>query len=128
MKKIIWLIVLIIVIYIVLIFIKPVIANKIAVSLWIESFNEKVLEIKEKLDDASTKVPTKDELTEAYSGAKDKISDLKDNIDDIRKAAKDLENKYTQAKEFIDETWKKLEQTKKTINDLKEVIWSWTTK
>jgi peptidoglycan hydrolase CwlO-like protein len=127
MKKIIWFIVLGIVSYIVLIFFNPSIANKIATSLWIESFNEKVIEAKKTLDYISTKVPTKNELEKAYSWAKDTISNLKENIDDIRNTAKELEDKYTNAKKFIDETWKQIEQVKQTIGSIQEVIWTWAT-
>jgi len=123
MKKIIWFIILVFIIYIVLIFIKPTIANKIATNLGIKNFNEKVLEIKKKLDYISTKVPTKEELTWAYSWAKNKISKIKDKIDNIRNTAEDLENKYENAKEFINETWKKIEKAKETLNNLQE-IWS----
>ncbi len=122
MKNILWFIVLILVIYIMLIFIKPSIANNIAEIIWIKSFNEKVLDIKEKMDYFSTKIPTKEELDEAYSWAKNKIEDVKENIDNIRESADKLEDKYNEAKDFIDETWDKIDKVKENLNDL-EKIW-----
>jgi peptidoglycan hydrolase CwlO-like protein len=121
MKKIIWLIILVSITYITLIFVKPVIADKIAKMLWIENINEEIIEIKDKLDYFSTKIPSKEELENAYSWAKDKISKLKDNIDDIRETANNLENKYNKAVDFIDETWKNIEKVNKVIGDLQEV-------
>ena len=123
MKKIIWLIILVLIIYIVLIFIKPVIADKIAKTLWIEGINEKVLEIKNKLDYVSTKIPSKEELENAYSWAKDKISEIKNNIENIRETANNLEDKYNQTKDFIDETWKKIEKVTEALGDLQK-IWN----
>jgi len=121
MKKIIWLIILVFIIYIVLIFIKPVIADKIAKTLWIEGINEKILEIKNKLDYVSTKIPSKEELEEAYFWAKDKISEIKDNIENIRETANNLEDKYNKTIDFIDETWKKIEKVTEALGDLQEV-------
>jgi peptidoglycan hydrolase CwlO-like protein len=121
MKKIIWFIVIIFIVYITLIFIKPVIANKIAETLWIKVFNEKVIEIKEKLDYISTKIPSKEEIEKAYSGAKEKIADIKSNIDDIRETANDIENKYGEVKDFVNKAWEKLKETKETLNNLQGI-------
>jgi chromosome segregation ATPase len=121
MKKLIWLVIFISITYITLVFVKPVIANKIAEILWIENINEKIIDMKSKLDYFSTKIPSKEELEDAYSWAKDKISKLKDNIDDIRKTANNLEDKYDKAVDFIDETWKKIEKVNKVIENLQEV-------
>ena len=123
MKKLIWLAILISIIYITLVFVKPVIADKIAKTLWIESLNEKILEMKSKLDYVSTRIPSKEELEEAYSWAKDKISEIKDNIENIRETANNLEDKYNKTKVFIDETWKTIEKVTETLGDLQE-IWN----
>ncbi len=135
MKKIIWLIVLLFMLYIVMIFMKPTITNEIAKKLWLENFNKNVVDIKNKLDYISTKVPTKQEIEKAYSWAKTKISDIKENIDNVRKTAKQIEEKYDEAKQFIDKTWEKIEKVKQTVNDiqkiwweLKELISTWSTK
>ena len=121
MKKIIWLVILVSITYITLVFVKPVIADKIAKALWIESINEKIIDMKSTLDYFSTRIPSKEELENAYSWAKDKISQLKDNIEDIRVTANDLEDKYTNTIKFIDETWKKIEEVNQAIWDLQKV-------
>ena len=122
MKNIIWFIILIFVIYIILIFIKPTIADKIASIIGIQKFNEQVIEIKNKMDYASTKIPTKEDLESAYSWAKDKVGDIKESIDWLRDNADDIKDKYDDAKEFIDETWEKIDKVKDSLNDL-ESLW-----
>jgi len=128
MKKFFYIIIIIIVTYTVLIFIKPVIANQIADILWIRSFNENVIEIKKKIDYVSTKIPSKDEINSAYSWAKDKISDFKENIDTVREKAEWLKDIYGNAKDFIDTTGEKIESVRDSIdwfnkleNQIKEV-------
>ena len=122
MKNIVWFIILIFVLYMMLIFIKPTIANKIAEIIGIKTFNEKVIEIKNKMDYASTKIPTKDDLESAYSWAKEKVEDIKEGINDLRDTADDIKWKYDDAKEFIDETWEKIDNVKDSLNDL-ENLW-----
>lgn len=121
MKKILWVIIFIVLLYIVLIFFKPLIAEQIAKQIWIEKFNEFIINSKDKLDYVSTKIPTKDDLEKAYSWAQDTISDIKENIEDIRWTANDIEEKYNDAKDFINETWEKIENAKEALNDLKKV-------
>jgi len=120
-KKIFWLIVLLFIIYVILIFVKPAFADQIADVLWIKSFNEKVRIIKKWLDVFSTKIPDKEELEETYSWAKEKIENLKENIDNIRKSAKDIEKKYEETKEFINETTEKIDKVKESLDDLQKV-------
>ena len=122
MKNIIWFIVLIFIIYIILIFIKPTIADKIAGLIGIKKFNEQVLEIKNKMDYVSTKIPTKEDIENAYSWAKDKVKDIKEGIDDLRDTADDIKDKYDDAKEFIDETWEKINKVKESLDNL-EGLW-----
>ena len=121
LKNIFWFILLIFIVYIMIIFIKPSISDKIWEIIWIQVFNEKVLEIKEKMDYFSTKIPTKEELTDAYSWAKDKIGDVKENIDKVRESADKLEDKYNEAKDFIDETWDKIDKVKESLNDIEQI-------
>ena len=122
LKKIIWFLVILAIIYIALIFIKPVIADSIAKNIWLLNFNEKIRTIKKWVDIFSTKIPTKDEIVEAYSGAKNKVEEIKWNINNIRETADDLGKKYDEAKDFIDETWEKINNVKDSLNDL-ENLW-----
>ncbi len=121
MKKIVWLFILIFVLYILAIFKAPILADEIEKLIWINWFNNKIRELKEKLDSFSTKVPTKEKLQDYYSWAVENIEKTKENIDTIRKKAKDLEETYNEAKETIDEAQEKLEQVKETIDKVSEV-------
>lgn len=121
MKKILLIISIIIIVYVMIIFIKPVIADKIAWVLWIQSINKIILNFKYKLDGTSTKIPSKKELEEAYSWAKDKVTEIKDNIDDIRKTADDLKWTYNETKDLINQTWEKINKVKDTLNDIQAV-------
>lgn len=121
LKNLLWFILLIVIIYIMLVFIKPQIADTIAWTLWIKNINESITNFKEKLDYVSTKIPTKDEVQNAYSGAKNTIWDIKDNIENIRETADDLENKYNNTKEFINETGEKIEKAKQKLNDIQKI-------
>jgi len=119
-KKIVWLIVIIFITYIVLIFVKPNIANKIADIIWTRDFNQSVLDIKSKLDDASTNIPSKEDIEKAYSWAKDTISDIKWSIEDLRQKADELEDTYDKAKDFIDDTSVKLKDAKDIIDNINQ--------
>jgi len=109
------------IVYIVLIFAKPAFADKVAKILGISNFNEKIRIIKWGVDYVSTKVPTKKEIEKAYSWAKNKIEEIKWNIDDIRNTASDIWDKYDQAKDFVNETGDKIEKVKNSLNDLQKV-------
>ena len=121
LKNIIWMIIISFIIYIVLIFVQPAIADNIAEKLWIKSFNEKIRIIKTWVDIASTKIPTKEELENAYSWAKNKVNEIKWNIDNIREQAVELWKKYEKAKDFIDDTSKKINNVKNSLNDLQKI-------
>ena len=114
MKKIISLIIIIFVLYIVAIFKAPTLANELEKLIWIEGFNQKVIDLKERLDNFWTKVPTKDELKDYYSGAVDSIEKTKENIDNIRKKADEI-------KETYDTTKDKIEDIKETVDKISEV-------
>jgi len=120
-KNIFWLAIIIFILYIVLIFIKPALADNIAQKLWISDFNEKIRTIKKWIDILWTKVPTKEELQKAYSWAKEKVEKIKSNIDNIRDTAGNLKDKYEKTKEFIDKTWDKINKVKDSLDDLQKV-------
>ncbi|MDR2411962.1 MAG: hypothetical protein LBD88_05405 [Candidatus Peribacteria bacterium] len=66
-KKILWFLVIVFVLYILLIFTYPNLADKIENKLGIKSFNEFIRNFKTTLDDICTNLPTKDEVKNAYN-------------------------------------------------------------
>jgi len=127
LKKLVWLIVLLFVVYVLLVFKAPWVASEIEKAIWIEWFGSKIIESKDKFDYAITKIPTKEELQWAYSWALDKITEAKEVVDDLRIKAWELEDTYNKASDFIDETSQKIEQAKEIVDNIKEVIWSGST-
>jgi len=138
MKKILWILVIIITIYILLIFKAPNITTKIEKSIWFSGFTDFVTGTKWNLDKTYTNIPT---TGEAYSW----IIDIKNNIinwlnttkskiDDVRviansanKNINDIKKTYDNAAKFINKANQKLKDTQKTINNItKAVNNTWT--
>lgn len=114
-KKIFWIIISIIILYIITIFLSPKLSKSLWETFWLSKFNEQVINLKKKLDNSSTNSwNTSDNI---YSWAIDIkntvvnwIDKTKDAIDEIRVQAQWIEQKY--------------EETKKVLNDVKQ-IWDW---
>jgi peptidoglycan hydrolase CwlO-like protein len=127
MKKILLMLVVFIVLFLILIFKAPVVADKIWNLFWFYWVSENIVNIKNKFDNAITRIPSKEEVIQtydmAYSWTVNAIDKTKDTIDNVRENANKIEEKYNNAKEFIDDTWKKIDEVKSTINDL-EQIWN----
>jgi hypothetical protein len=66
-KKILWFLVIIFVLYLLLIFIYPNFADNIESKLGIQPFNNSIRNFKTKLDNIYTNLPTKDEVKDAYN-------------------------------------------------------------
>jgi len=126
MKKILWLIVLIVTIYILLIFKAPNITTKIEKVLWFSWFTQAVTGTKWKLDKTYTNLPSK---SEAYSW----IIDIKNNvinwldttkakIDDIRSAAAWAEKKINEVKKTYDNAVNVVKKTNQQIQNTKKAI------
>ncbi len=118
-KIILWLSLIIFTIYIVLIFIKPVLSSIIADKLWLTYFNQQVEKIKQKVEGLSTKIPTQEELINIYSWAVNKAELLKGNITNIRETTENLGQKYNEAKNFVNETWVQISEVKNSLD------WIW---
>jgi len=110
MKKILLSIVIFIVLYIIIVFKAPIIANQIEKIIWLHWLNEKIRNIKNKLDYFWTKVPTKNDLQKYYSWTLNSIDKTKENIDKLRKKADELKNTYDKTKNTINQAWEKLNQ------------------
>ena len=123
MKKIFWLLVIIFVLYVILIFKAPIFADNIEKLMHNSTiFNEKVRQIKKKLDKLWTKLPTKEDLQKTYSWTIETINKTKENIDNLRKKAKELEKNYDEVKQKIDEAQKTLDKVEKIWNNIREII------
>ena len=120
-KKLFWLIILVLILYIILIFVKPVIADNLWQIFWIKSFNKQIRTIKKWIDIFSKKLPDAEEISQTLSWAKEKISNIKEWINNIRTKAKDIEEKYEQTKEFIEDTSEKIDKLKDNIDDLQKI-------
>lgn len=127
MKKLIWLAIAIFTIYILLIFKAPTLANQIEQLIWIDWFNEKVIELKETFDYMVTKAPSKEEIEAAYSWAKEKVDEAKEKIDDLREKAWEIEDTYNKANDFIDDASEKIDKAREVVNTINEIIGTWTT-
>lgn len=107
MKKIISILIIIVVLYILVIFIKPELAKSIWETLWLTKFNDTVINLKKKLDNPN--------YTESWSSnwtinkIVNWIDSTKEKIDNVRETANWVKQKY--------------EQTKKVLNDV-ETLWN----
>lgn len=127
MKKILLMLVIFIVLFLILVFKAPIVAWTIWDLLWLHWINEKIVDLKNKFDNAITRMPNKEELKDtynkAYSWTIEIIDKTKNTIDTVRENANKLENKYNNTKKVIKKTWEKIDKIKWTINDL-EKIWN----
>lgn len=116
----------------------PDLANKIWDQLGILKFNQAVVNIKKVFDWASTQTLKVDDFKNTFSGASDIVDGInevqntvigiKDTIWDVRVTLSWAEDKINNAKQayddtvkFIDETSEKIDNAKKTLEDLNAV-------
>lgn len=114
LKKILWSILIILVLYLVSIFIVPVQADKIGDIFWITRFNEKVRQIKEKMDNMMVALPSEDEIRKAAEDIKNNATDwankLKDSVDNVRETLNNTAEQYEELKKEAEETKKQIEE------------------
>lgn len=110
----------------------PLIANWIAKIVWLESFNESVIELKKIFNDKSTNIPTSWELLSWALDTKNTIVDwvntTKEKIDWFRETMSWVEDTYNSikdwyddVKDFIEENEWKLDAIKWTIENIEEI-------
>jgi len=133
MKKILWLFVLIITIYILLIFKAPNITTKIEKYLWFSWFTEFITGTKWNLDKTYTNIPSK---SEAYSWIIDIKNNIinwldstKEKIDSVRWAVVWAEKKINEVKQTYDNAVnvvkkanQQIQNTKKSIDNITQSI------
>lgn len=110
MKKIILFILRVIVLYILMIFSLPNLASSIWEKLWLLWFNNKVIKIKQNIDDFFTWV----DINESLKETKNSALEIKQNIDNN---IKETQDKIDTIRENVDKTIKAIDDTKKTINE-----------
>ena len=125
MKKIFWLIILIITSYVISIFLAPSFADKIGYLFWIKSFNEQIRWSSWKINEIATDIPSADELQKSYNNTiqtvKDWIDKTKNTIDDVRSTLSWAEDTYNKAVNIYEETTKTVDKLKETFNDVEQM-------
>ncbi len=114
MKKIIWVLILLVVVYFLLIFKAPNITTEIEKLAGFEWFTELVTSIKWNIDDAATKIPSQEELEDRYNQTVSWALHVKDNVI----------NGIDKTKETIDNVRVTLSGAQDTISDTLDVVWS----
>jgi len=126
MKKIFWLIILLITVYGIGIFLKPTITDWIEKNLWFEGFWEQMRWKLWFINKTVTDIPSLWEIQSWALDIKDKITDwiqtTKDTIDTIRSTAWEAEDTYNKARDVFDETTETIDKLKWTLNDV-EKLW-----
>ncbi len=140
MKKILSLIILLFVLYILSIFFVPDTANKIASSLWIELFNQKILELAWKYDETINSNSwsinfnwmndLKNKTTQIKQEIDTKVKTTQKTIDNIRTNVDTTVKTVNETKKQIDETAKNVQETIDTVskvsNSIKNLTWTWS--
>lgn len=140
MKKLISFLLLIFVLYILSIFFVPDTANKIASSLWIEWFNQKILELAWKYDETINSNSwsinfnwmndLKNKTTQIKQEIDTKVKTTQDSIDNIRTNVDTTINTVNETKQKVLETKESIEKTIDTVNtvsnSIKSLTGTWT--
>ncbi|MDD3793997.1 MAG: hypothetical protein PHI37_04240 [Candidatus Gracilibacteria bacterium] len=132
-KKLFFIIVLILTLYIVLIFISPALADKIESTLGFEGLNEKIRTLKSSMDDTYTNIPSKDQFLNTIDEVKnqaeiktkdalDGVNEVKNTIDGVRSTLSGAASTYSEIKGSIDETKTQIENSVTAIKDTADTI------
>ena len=138
LKKLLWFILIVFVLYVVYIFIAPAEADKLWDRIWILPFNKKVRELKANFDEIYSNLPNQEEVQEFYDKTKSwaiewantvkwKVDDIRGNLNDTKTKIEDTKNKYNQTMEAIDTTRTQIEWSVNTINSFSWLLSTWST-
>ncbi len=119
MKKILLLIIILFIWYLILVFKAPSIAKSIENIFWIEWLWTKIIIIETNYNYFS-----QENIKDTFINW---INKTKDKIDDFRLTLSWAENKYNNTKKIINESLDKIDKTKDVIQDIQEIISSWST-
>ncbi len=132
MKKLFWIILIIITIFGISLFLAPNITNSIEKALWFSWFWDKIRNIWWGFGKTMSDIPNADELKKWYQDALSWATDLKhkvvngiqttkDTIDTVRATAWDAEDTYNKAKDVIKDTTDTIDKIKWTLNDVEKM-------
>lgn len=121
MKKSILTILIIFVLYILLVFVAPGLADKVGWAIWLQWFNDIVRDLKKKWDETITNYPqikedVENRLSEAQSGA----LELKNTV---AEGVKDTKEKIDTVRETLEDTRWSIEETVNSINNTVDKVW-----
>lgn len=133
MKKIIWILILLVVVYILLIFKAPNLTTEIEKLAGIEGLTELVTSIKWNIDEAATKIPSPEELEDRYnqtvSGAlhvKDNvingIDKTKETIDNVRVTLSWAQDTISDTMDVVGSAVEKVQQAKETVDKINQSV------
>ena len=137
LKDLFWYILLFFLIYILILFNSPTLANRIWWTIWLKWFNEFMLQFSSIYNDTIKKMPNKEEIQETYDKAyswatkitnefKTWVEATKSKVDDIRLSLSWAENKINNIKNWINSIKTVLERSSDTIDKTNEIINSLT--
>ena len=134
-KKLGWILVLFFVLFLLFVFNAPSIADKIWEQVWITNISDKIKSLKTSFDRLMTHMPTKEEAEKAWENFVKWVDITKNKIDKLRQTLSWAEDNINKVKEIYDDTTKKIEDIKETINSVKEIWvqiqditwWTWNT-
>ena len=139
-KKLLFIILIIVTLYIVSIFISPALADKIESSFGFTWFNQKIRDLKSWVDSTYTNIPSKEEFLETYDQAKIQaelkakdalnwVNEVKWNIDEVRSTLSWAAKTYNEVKTSIEttkaqvETWvNAIKTTADTLNQVSNTL------
>ena len=133
LQKIFWFFVLIFIVYLLLIFKIPSVANSIEEAFWFKWFNNWVIEIKKKFDNVVTDIPTKDEISSKYTSTLSWATVIKNNVVNTLEFTKDQINNVRETLSWSEETYNStvnflswasdtIAETEEFINRFKKVV------
>ncbi len=126
MKKIFWVIILLVTAYGVALFMKPAITDWIEETLWFEGFWEKIRWNLGFINKTVTDIPSFWEIQSWAIDIRNKVADwintTKETIDTVRSTLSWAEDTYNKAKDVINETTQTIDKIKGTLNDV-EKLW-----
>lgn len=133
LKKLFFLFIIIITLYILWLFIFSEKVRNFWDSIWLKSFNDFIINLKNKSDwvvkNEVNVISIKSGAQDILDNASNYAKDVKWKIDGVRKWAQDIEKTYNDVKKQVDETTKtindfseKINETKDSVNNFKNIF------
>jgi len=118
--------------YVLMVFNLPSLANTLGNTLWLTSFNEKIVEFKSSFDETTSKIPSgsefiswavdlKNDIVDWVDKTKDKIDNFRDTMSGVEETYNEIKGWYDSVKEFIDNNSGALDTLKWTAEDINKI-------